>query len=116
MDNNYMNQGYQYAPQYEDPNNKPLDIKDWLIVLIVQMIPCIGFIMTLVWAFGSGNVNRKRYCQANLIIMLISFILNILGIILVFTVFAGALATFFAQFSEGLESSLGSIRMLFSFM
>ncbi len=116
MDNNYMNQGYQYAPQYEDPNNKPLDLKDWIIVLIVQMIPCIGFIMTLVWAFGAGNVNRKRYCQANLIILAISFVLNIVGFILLITVFAGAMASFFSQFSEELESSLAAIRMLFSFM
>lgn len=104
MDNNVNQQMYYHqVPQYEDPNTRPLDIKDWIIVLIVQMIPCIGFIMTLVWAFGSGNVNRKRYCQANLIIMIIGFVLNIIGVILMFTVFAGVIAGILESVEENIQ-------------
>jgi len=44
--------------------------KDWIVTYLVMMIPCIGFIMMFVWAFGSsGNVNRRNYARAILIII-----------------------------------------------
>ena len=67
-----------------DPNEKPMTLGDWLVTLLIQMIPCIGIIMLFVWAFGGGNVNRKRYAQAALIfaaivVVIYVFILIIAG-------------------------------------
>lgn len=55
----------------------------WLFALFVTAIPCIGFIMVIVWAFVGDNESRKNYFRAVLawllIIALISVFLAALG-------------------------------------
>jgi hypothetical protein len=42
--------------------------KQWVVTLLIMMVPCVNLIMLFVWAFGSqGNANRKYYAQAYLI-------------------------------------------------
>ena len=66
--NNYVEQPvYQQAPSYNDPNKEVMTMGQWLITTLIMAIPCVGFIMTLVWAFGNGNANRKNLCRASLI-------------------------------------------------
>jgi hypothetical protein len=66
---------------------KPLTIGDWLITLLIQSIPIIGFIMLFVWAFGEGtHPSKKSYAQASLIFLAIIFVLAI-----VFMIFMGGL-------------------------
>ncbi len=36
----------------------------WFFALFVMAIPCIGFIMTIVWAFSGDNETRKNYFRA----------------------------------------------------
>lgn len=36
----------------------------WFLALFVMAIPCIGFIMTIVWAFTGNNESRKNYFRA----------------------------------------------------
>lgn len=46
-----------------------MDLKDWVLTLVVLMIPCVGIVMYFVWAFGDkGNINRRNFCRAQLII------------------------------------------------
>jgi len=48
-------------------------------MMIVSGIPFIGFIMLLVWAFGSQtNPNKKNWARAILILMLIGIVLSII--------------------------------------
>ena len=36
----------------------------WFFALFVMAIPCIGFIMTIIWAFVGDNESRKNYFRA----------------------------------------------------
>jgi hypothetical protein len=36
----------------------------WMFALFVCALPCIGWIMVLVWAFSGDNETRKNYFRA----------------------------------------------------
>ena len=77
--NNYVEQPvYQQAPSYNDPNKEVMTLGQWLITTLIMAIPCVGFIMTLVWAFGNGNENRKNFCRASLIWMVVGIVLLVI--------------------------------------
>ena len=60
-------------------HNAVISTVEWLGTLIVLIVPILGIILYLVWAFGSGgNLNRRNYCRAALILMAISLVLGIL--------------------------------------
>ncbi|MGB2693262.1 MAG: hypothetical protein WBB48_08505 [Thermodesulfobacteriota bacterium] len=72
--------------------DKPLSVKDWLITIVVLMIPFIGLIFLLYWALSnSSNINRKNYCVAYIIFQIAFFVLTLLIVILLvsFGIFAG---------------------------
>ncbi|MDR1801655.1 MAG: hypothetical protein LBQ95_07455 [Lachnospiraceae bacterium] len=91
-DYNQQNTGYSapQAPQgqynYAPPANTgsgmdetPMTLGDWVLTILALLIPCAGIILYLVWAFGStGNVNRRNYCRAYLIILLAEVIISII--------------------------------------
>lgn len=89
----YQDNQYDYSQQYsqnrnEQLDNAPMDLKDWILTLIVLLIPCVGIVMYFVWAFGNnGNINRRNFCRAQLIIFA-----ALLGIYLVLFVLFGAVA------------------------
>ena len=61
------------APAYngeEGYDTSPMTMGDWLLVLLASFIPCCGgIILYFVWAFSKkGNINRRNYCRAALII------------------------------------------------
>ncbi len=79
--NNYNNQGYNYQDNYNyntgsynQVNNqgmdmRPLTMGEWVLTILAPMIPCVGIIFYFVWAFSkTGNINRRNYCRASLII------------------------------------------------
>lgn len=75
-------------------NYKPMTMGDWLITFIIQAIPLVGIIMLFVWAFGDGtHPSKKTWAQASLVFALIMFILVI--------VFIAALWTMFSSFFSG---------------
>lgn len=43
----------------------------WMFALFVTALPCIGFVMVMVWAFVGDNQTRKNYFRALLAWMLI---------------------------------------------
>ncbi|MCI9052612.1 MAG: hypothetical protein HFI05_11975 [Lachnospiraceae bacterium] len=58
---------------------RPLSMGEWLVtLLILTFVPCVNIVMMFVWGFGNGNVNRKRFCQAYLIIWAIMVVLMII--------------------------------------
>nr|WP_024836028.1 hypothetical protein [Clostridium sp. 12(A)] len=85
MENDYnvSNEGNQYSTQM-DPNKSVMTMGEWLITLLIMLVPCVNIIMMLVWAFGNGNENRKNFCRASLIMQVI---LSVLGFIL-YAIFA----------------------------
>lgn len=82
--------GIQYGGQYDGKLNKtynnqinkkserPMSLSDWIITLIILMIPIVGFIMLFVWAFRRGNISKKNFCRAYLILLLIFGLIGIL--------------------------------------
>lgn len=89
----YQDNQYDYSQQYsrnrnEQSDNSPMDLKDWILTLIVLLIPCVGIVMYFVWAFESnGNINRRNFCRAQLIIFAV-----LLGIYLVLFMLFGVVA------------------------
>ncbi|MDK2964408.1 MULTISPECIES: hypothetical protein [Lacrimispora] len=75
--NNESNQGVQNAYSV-DPNKSVMSLGEWLITLIVMIIPCVNVIMMFVWGFGNGNENRKNFCRASLIMAVIQIILGVI--------------------------------------
>jgi hypothetical protein len=53
----------------------------WVWTLIVLALPCIGFIMTLVWAFVDGNQSRQNFCRANLVLLALALVLYLILIL-----------------------------------
>jgi len=41
-----------------------MSVGQWMLVLFVTALPCIGVIMVLVWAFAGENETRKNYFRA----------------------------------------------------
>lgn len=65
-------------------DESPMTMGDWVLTLLAFMIPCAGIVLYFVWAFGkSGNINRRNYCRASLIISGVGVVLYIV-IIMIF--------------------------------
>lgn len=85
-------------PNYTPPPRqfKSLTVGDWLITLLIQAIPIVGFIMLFVWAFGDGtHPSKKTWAQATLIFMVIAFVLGIL----IFALIGGLIMSMFSEMS-----------------
>lgn len=74
----------QYGNQYNDSYNnayapvnnpsdfagleEPVSVGEWIIVMLLMMIPCVNIILMFVWAFGSSEKKSKsNYFKASLI-------------------------------------------------
>ncbi|MEH6942599.1 hypothetical protein [Bacillus sp. JJ722] len=65
-------------------NNRIMSVKDWVITLILLIIPIVNIVLLFVWAFGEGNIIRKNYAKAQLIMVAIAIALYIIFVILSF--------------------------------
>ena len=64
---------------YQDMDTSPMSMGDWLLTILAAMIPCAGIVLYFVWAFSStGNVNRRNFCRAQLIVMAGVFVLYLI--------------------------------------
>jgi len=98
LDNNEFQQSNETQVNKAQVNGTqleaPLTLGEWLITLIILMIPCVNIVMLLVWGFGNGSsVSRKNYCRAALILMVI-------GVVLSF-IFSASIAALFATALNG---------------
>lgn len=68
----------------------PMTMGDWLLTILAAMIPCCGgIILYCYWAFSkNGNINRRNYCRAALIVEGVGIIILFVFFILV-TVMGG---------------------------
>lgn len=79
--------------EFDNPNQKPMSVKDWLITLLIMAIPIVGFVMLFVYAFSSdGNENRRNWAKAQLIVMAIVLAIVMLAFIIFGSLFAAAMA------------------------
>ena len=78
-----------------------ISTKDWVITLLIRIIPVVGFIMLFVWAFGSNdNPNRANWAKAALIMIAIGIVLSIIF----FAIFGAAIATFVMNQGGGMDN------------
>lgn len=74
----YQQQSYQQDSELEEP----VTFGDWMLSLLLMMIPCVNIIMMFVWAFSSGTKKSKsNYFKAVLVWTLIWVVLSILMMI-----------------------------------
>ena len=65
-----------YPPGYNPAIREPLTTGAFLVMFLLQAIPLVGFILLLVWAFGSDvNINKKSFARAILVMSVIVFCL-----------------------------------------
>lgn len=77
----YGNSGYGN----NQGDTSPMSVGDFVISMLLSIIPLVGLILLFVWAFSSGtNVNKANWAKAQLI-----FILAV--IVLYFALFASIL-------------------------
>ena len=97
---NYQNNSYQNSNTYQPYNNtqpyqngqleleEPVKISEWVLSLVLLMIPCVNIIMMFVWAFSSTEKKSKsNFFKAYLIFFAISmaFVVLIWFAIIFFT-------------------------------
>lgn len=86
----------------EYPNNlpneyRPLSAWAYFGYNILFAIPLVGFIMLIVFAFDSSNINRRNYARSFFCVYLILFILLIILLILCL-VFGISTASMYSSF------------------
>lgn len=73
-----------------------MSVKDWVITLLILMIPFVNIIMLFVWGFGDGTIkNKANYAKAQLVILLIGIAITIF-----FFLFIVSFGTFFEALSK----------------
>ena len=75
---------------YVNDNEKVMSVGDWLLTMVVMMIPLVNVIMVFVWAFGAGNKNRSNWAKAVLIMWVVIIALYI-GIIIIAAMAVGGM-------------------------
>jgi hypothetical protein len=55
----------------DEQDKNHVSIGFWMLALFVVAIPCVGWIMIIIWAFTGDNESRKNYFKAILIWTLI---------------------------------------------
>lgn len=84
----------QLQYQYQQPDEhleQPVTMGEWVISLLIMMIPCVNIIMAFVWAFSTKEKKSKsNYFKAYLIFLGIQTVLVIV-LLIVYFVFIGAM-------------------------
>lgn len=71
--------GQPVTPQRYDGLEEPVTKGEWAISFFLMMIPCVGFIMMFVWAFGKTEKKSKsNFFKVQLIFMGVIFVLYLL--------------------------------------
>ncbi len=79
----YYQQNYYQNAYYQDPRRsrleEPMTLGEWLLTILVAVIPCVNVIMMFVWAFGRGTKRSKsNWAKAILIFMLIGVVIGVI--------------------------------------
>lgn len=82
---------YQYQ-QPQDDLEEPMSMGEWLISLLVMLIPCVNIVMMFVWAFSSKEKKSKsNFFKAYLIIFGIMMVFMIVMMVVVGVAAANAI-------------------------
>jgi cell division protein FtsW (lipid II flippase) len=77
----------------QNPNQKPMSVKDWLITFLILIIPIVGLVMLFIYAFGENqNVHKQTWAKAQLIWLAIMIVLMFFLFMVMGSIFAAAMA------------------------
>lgn len=90
MDQNFTRDEYGNKQEKWESKGASSDeivsVKDWIITMLILMIPIVNFVMVFVWAFGGGsNPSKANYFKAMILVTVVGTVLWFL--------FVGALLT-----------------------
>ena len=88
----YQQQPYQQQAPYQAQTGDleaPVSFGEWMITLLIMMIPCVNIVMMFVWAFGNIKKSKSNYFKASLVWALISIVIMILFMVIGGATFAG---------------------------
>ena len=75
---------------------EPVSTGEYVLSILLTMIPIVGFFLTLVWAFGSSTkVGKRNFARATLIWMVILFAIAVVVMI--------SLGSLIANYAAGLN-------------
>ena len=86
----YQQQPYQQAPAGD--LEEPVSFGEWMITLLIMMIPCVNFVMMFVWAFGNSKKSKSNYFKASLVWALIGIVITILIVVISSAAIGGAIS------------------------
>lgn len=101
MDNNGMYNGgnngaYNQGQVYQAPVNnysnqdEVVSMGEWIIAILLMMVPCVNVVMMFVWAFGSNTKKSKsNFFKAALIMYAILIVVYLL----IYIMFGAAMLT-----------------------
>jgi hypothetical protein len=77
--NQYQQTAYQPPVVPAPAGNETLTVGNWMVTILLTAIPIVGFIMVLIWAFGSTTpLAKKNWARASLIWMCIVIVFYII--------------------------------------
>ncbi|WP_042170515.1 hypothetical protein [Paenibacillus gorillae] len=79
MELNNEPQANPYNAGYNNQQVSPvITVGEWMLMMLISIIPIVGIIMMFVWAFGEGNPTKKNYYKAALMWAAIVLVIYIL--------------------------------------
>ena len=86
----------QLQNQYREPQSdleEPVTMGEWLISMLILLIPCVNIVMMFVWAFSTKEKKSKsNYFKASLIFAAVILVLYIIIIAIFGAAFASAIS------------------------
>ncbi len=74
-------------------HDEEMTLGQWLVTLLLLIIPCVNIVLLFVWAFSANTpIDKKRFAQAELIFAAIGLVLSIIF----YAVFGAAMLTLFS--------------------
>jgi hypothetical protein len=76
---------------YGQPSAPIMSVGQWIVTMILMVIPIVNIVLLIVWGFGNGdNPNRKNWAIAQLIVMAVGVVIWIL----MFSTIVGMMSAF----------------------
>ncbi len=66
-----------------DRRHRVMRTGDWVLVLLLLMVPVVNLVLLFVWAFTQGNLNRRNFARAGLILGGLQLVLVMLFVLAV---------------------------------
>lgn len=92
------------ALQNTNEQSASLSFGQYLGMMLISLIPCVGFIMLLVWSFSSKvNANKKNWARAQIVFSIIA------GIVIGILAYTLGIALMNALMSEAIDQAFAAI-------